>query len=452
MPRPDRSFSRRSFLRFGLGGAVSCASMSGWLGALAADAARNPHRKRACILLWMNGGPSTIDLWDLKPGHPNGGPSKEIETAVPGIRISENLPKLAKRMKDLVLVRGMSTKEGDHGRATYLLRTGNLPQGAIEFPAFGSLISKELSPENPELPGFVSIAPARFVSLGAYSPGFLGPRYAPLIVGDGNVGFNAPGNNLDQALKVPDLALPERISRRQADDRVALLNDMEAEFLARRPGVVADSHRTAYGQAVRLMKSDAAKAFDLSEEKAELRDRYGRTLFGQGCLLARRLVERGVPFVEVTLAGGPNAPGGWDTHQNNFPQVKALCDILDPAWATLMEDLKERGLLETTTIVWMGEFGRTPKINPQKGRDHFPNAWSTVIGGGGINGGQVVGKTSKDGVEVEERKVLVPDLLSTVCHGLGIDPDKQNLSNVGRPIRIVAPGTKAVREALASAR
>ena len=190
-----------------------------------------------------------------------------------------------------------------------------------------------------------------------------------------------------------------------------------------------------------MMRPETAKAFDLSEEKSALRDRYGRNLFGQGCLLARRLVEREVPFVEVTL-------DGWDTHLNNFDAVKNLCGTLDGAWATLMSDLKERGLLDTTTIVWMGEFGRTPKINPQKGRDHWAVSWSTVLAGGGIKGGQAVGATSADGMEVKDRPVSVPDLLATVCSAVGLEPDKQNLSNVGRPIRIVAPGTKPVEEAL----
>ncbi len=192
------------------------------------------------------------------------------------------------------------------------------------------------------------------------------------------------------------------------------------------------------------MRTESAKAFDLDDEPAGVRDAYGRNRFGQGCLLARRLVERGVPFVEVTL-GGVNSIG-WDTHTDNFNGVKTLSETLDPAWATLMNELKDRGLLDSTLIVWMGEFGRTPKINPNTGRDHFPNAWSTVLAGGGIRGGQVVGRTSPDGTTVEERKVSVPDLLATACHALGIDPMTQNVSNVGRPIRLVDPAAKVIEE------
>jgi uncharacterized protein (DUF1501 family) len=193
---------------------------------------------------------------------------------------------------------------------------------------------------------------------------------------------------------------------------------------------------------VRLQREAAAQAFDLSGEKDTLQDRYGRNLFGQGCLLARRLVERGVPFVEVTL-------GGWDTHANNFEQVQSLCSVLDPAWSTLMEDLGERGLLDRTLVVWMGEFGRTPGINPRSGRDHYPPAWSVVLGGGGIKGGQVVGRTSNDGLAVEDRPVAVPDLMATICLVLGLDPKKQNLSNVNRPIRLADPTAEPVKEILA---
>jgi uncharacterized protein (DUF1501 family) len=189
------------------------------------------------------------------------------------------------------------------------------------------------------------------------------------------------------------------------------------------------------------MRTAAAKAFDLDEEKAAVRDGYGRNLFGQGCLLARRLVERQVPFVEVTL-------NGWDTHGQNAATVRGLSQTVDAAWAALMTDLKERGLLDTTLIVWMGEFGRTPKFPRADGRDHWPNSFSAVLAGGGIKGGQVIGDTGPGGEEIKERPVTVPEFLATVCQALGIDHQKQNLSNVGRPIRIVAPGTRAVQEAV----
>jgi uncharacterized protein (DUF1501 family) len=217
---------------------------------------------------------------------------------------------------------------------------------------------------------------------------------------------------------------------------------VQQNFLARHTDAPALSHQSAYDRAVRLMQTPAGKAFDLAEEKAAVRDAYGRNLFGQGCLLARRLVERRVPFIEVTL-------NGWDTHGGNAATVRTLSQTVDAGWSALMGDLKERGLLSSTLIVWMGEFGRTPKFPRPDGRDHWPNSFSAVLAGGGIKGGQVIGDTGPDGAAIKDRLVLVPELLATVCEALGIDHQKQNLSNVGRPIRIVAPGTKAVREALA---
>jgi uncharacterized protein (DUF1501 family) len=229
-----------------------------------------------------------------------------------------------------------------------------------------------------------------------------------------------------------------------------MLERMERDFLSRRPGVTPLSHQTAYQRAVRMMRSAAAKAFNLDEEPAQLRDTYGRNLFGQGCLLARRLVEQGVPFIEVTLANAPGVGGvGWDTHQNNFDNVQRLCQVLDPAWSTLMADLKARGLLDSTLIAWMGEFGRTPQINQNRGRDHWAPSWSTVLAGGDIKGGQVVGRTSPDGMEVEDRPVSVPDFLATICLALGVDYNKQNMSNVGRPLRIVDKSAKPIQEVLA---
>jgi hypothetical protein len=439
--------SRRDWMRLTSAGVVSY-SLSGWLETLANATAVHPQRRRSCILLWMNGGPSQMDTFDLKPGHKNGGEFKAIATAVPSIRISEHLPKIARHMKDMVLVRSMNTKEGDHGRAAFFLRTGYRPTGPIQYPTFGSLVCKELGDEQSALPNFVSIAPYRFFNPGAYSSGFLGPKYAPLVVGDQRSFFGQDSANYEKALKVENLEPSGEVSRGQVDSRIDLLQGLDNDFVARHPGVSPHSHRMAYDRALRLMRTSASKAFNLDDEAPALRDAYGRNLFGQGCLLARRLVERGVPFVEVTLAGVNGGAADWDTHQDNFNMVRRLSEVLDPAWATLMEDLKARGLLESTLIVWMGEFGRTPAIMGG-GRDHFPNAWSTVLAGGGLKGGQVVGRTSPDGTKIVDRPVTVPDLLATVCRALGIDPLKQNLSNVGRPIRIADKDAKPIQEVLA---
>ncbi len=437
--------SRRGFLQ---AGAVSTTvSLSGWMGRLAAaEAAKaSPKRTKSVVLIWLNGGPSTIDLWDVKAGHDNGGPTTEIRTAAPDLRVSHLLPKLAAHGKELAVLRGMSTKEGDHGRATYQMRTGQLPFGALQYPTLGALVSKELGDANAETPNFVSVAPQRFFNLDGYGPGFLGPKYAPLVIGE-NRSFNDRGtadySAIDAGLKVDNLARADGVTADQAAARQETLRKMQEEFAATRPGTVSAGHLSAYDRSTRLMQSDAAKTFDLSTENVKEREKYGKTFFGQGCLLARRLVEKGVPFVEVSH-------GFWDTHGNNFDAIKPLAATLDQGFAALLADLKQRGLLDTTLVVCMGEFGRTPKINAQNGRDHYPNAWSAVLAGGGTKGGQAVGKTSADGGTVEERPVSPIDLLATVCKVIGVDSDKQNMSNIGRPIRIVDRAAKPVTEVLA---
>lgn len=426
--------SRRDWLQMASASVAGC-TLSTWFQALAKD----PQRKRAVILLWMGGGPAQTDTFDLKPGHKNGGPTQEIATSVPGIRISEHLPQVARQMKHLALIRSMRTREGDHGRATYHLRTGYVQQGPIHYPALGALLSRELGDAGAEVPNFISIAPSRGVNTAAYGAGFLGPQFAPLVVGNGGPGDGETSGA--GSLRVQDLQRGEGIDQAQAEARLDLLQGLEREFVERHPDAGPRGHQAAYERAVRLMKPAAGRAFRLEEEKPALRDAYGRGRFGQGCLLARRLIEQGVSFVEVSL-------GSWDTHIENFPAVQRLCGVLDPAWATLLTDLEQRGLLDTTLVVWMGEFGRTPQINGQVGRDHFPAAWTTVLGGGGIQGGQVVGKTSADGTTVEERPVPVPDFMATICRAVGVDPTKQNLSNVGRPIRLADAGAKPVKEVL----
>jgi hypothetical protein len=440
--------SRRDWLRLATAGFVGT-SMSGWLDVVAAQTAKDPNRKRSCILLWMSGGPSQMDTFDLKPGTTNGGPFKDIQTSAPGLKISEHLPNIAKFGDRMAVIRSMSTKEGDHSRATFYMRTGFLPQGPIQYPSLGAHVAHELGTDESALPNSVAIAPYTAFSPGAYGSGFLGPKYAPLIVGDTNNPFQQQGQvDYTAALKVKDLTPPKEVSDAHVDARIDLLRDMEKDFVGRHPDVSPHSHLTAYDRAIRLMRTDAAKAFNVEDEKREVRDRYGRNLFGQGCLLARRLVERGVAFVEVTLGGIDGNGLGWDTHADNFNQVKRLSAVLDPAWAALMGDLKERGLLDTTLIVWMGEFGRTPKMEGN-GRNHFPNAWSTVLAGGGIKGGQAYGRTSADGMEVAENKVNVPNFMATIMAALGVDPEKKNQSNVGRPIRIADLGATPIKEVLA---
>lgn len=415
-------------------------STSGWLPRLAAATEGDLGLKRSCILLWMNGGPSQTDTFDPKPHHQNGGPFKAISTRTPGLFLGEHLPQLALQSNELAIIRSMETREGDHGRATFHLRTGNLPQGAIQFPVLGSLVAHEHH-QLRDLPGYVSVTPPRVFSPESVSAGFLGPRFSPLMVGQRGTENGYQAESDGTSLQVQDLDRPRTIDTLRAQERLELLTDLTNDFVAAHAGLGTSGHRSAYEQATRLMKPEAVEAFDIESEPEALRNRYGRNRFGQGCMLARRLIERDVPFVEVTL-------GGWDTHDNNFEKVADLCHILDPAWSTLLDDLRSRGLLEKTLVVCMGEFGRTPGINPQQGRDHYPHAWSVVLSGGGIRGGSVVGQTSNDGMSVENRPTSVPDLLATILLALGLDPRKQNMSNVNRPIRLADPDAKPVSEIL----
>jgi uncharacterized protein (DUF1501 family) len=414
--------SRRDVLKLSAAGLG--ASLSGWLPVLASRAAQTGGKHKACILLWMDGGPSHKDTFDLKPGTADAGEFKPIATSVPGLQISEHLPKLAKLMHRAAVLRGMSTGEGAHGRAKYYLHTGYKEGvGGLSYPSLGSLVSAEIGRAESPLPNFVSIGNRSFGS------GFLGPRHQPLVVADPVRGVE----NLKPLVDEPHF-----------EGRVGLLEEMEQAF--HRDYKVASSvaHQTAYQRAVTLMKSAQAKAFDLSLEPAGARQTYGSGRFADGCLLARRLVEAGVSFVEVTL-------GGWDTHQDNFGRVKTLSQQVDPAMSALIRDLEERGLLDSTLVIWMGEFGRTPRINKRgakPGRDHYPRAWSTVLAGGGIKGGQVIGKTDKEGASVVERPISAIDFLATVCGILGIDCNKQNHTPIGRPIRIVDKGNNPIKELL----
>ena len=442
----NTSISRRLFNRFS-GLSLLGASVSGLLPAIAARAqeTQSRHHKK-CILLWMTGGPSQMETFDPKPDHENGGPVEVIETSVPGIQISEYLPKVAQMMDHLAPIRSMSTKEGDHARATYFLRTGYLPQGPIRYPSIGAFLANQLHDELCDLPSFISVNPFRAFSPAAFGPGFLGPSWSPLVVEGQMAGEDEP-----ISFDVRNLQRDETISEQQADARLQLLTQLEHDFLSKRPGTPGTSHMQSYKQAVRMMKSASVGAFNLSEESDELREAYGQNPFGQGCLLARRLLEQGVSFVEVNLSAADGSGGGpgWDTHADNFEQVKTLCGVLDPAWATLMTDLRDRGMLDDTLVIWAGEFGRTPKINENTGRDHWPGSWSTVLGGAGIKGGQVYGSTNEDGMLIADNPVGVPNLMATICEALGIDHQTTNLSNIGRPIPLADHDAEPIAELLA---
>ena len=413
--------SRRDFLKMTTAG-IGGASLSGWMNVLATHAAQSGAKTKSCILLFMDGGPTHKDTFDLKPGTKDGGEFKPISTSVPGIQISEHFPRFAKQMEHAAIIRGMSTGEGAHGRAKYFMHTGYREGvGGLTYPSLGSIVSSELG--RPEFP-----AP-NFVTIGnrSYGAGFLGAKHQPIIIGDPNKGVEN---------------LKPLVAQGQFDGRVDLLKEMESSFFRDYKADSAGAHETTYQRAVTLMKSKEAKAFDISNESAETKKGYGDSRFGEGCLMARKLVEVGVPFVEVSL-------GGWDTHQDNFDRVKKLSQQVDPAMSQLITDLKTRGLLDSTLVIWMGEFGRTPKINSRgakPGRDHYPKAWSLVMAGGGIKGGQVVGKTDAEGAVVTERVVSGIDFMATVCKALGIDHTKQNNTPIGRPIRIADKGATPLKE------
>ena len=416
--------SRRDALKLTAAGVTSL-SLSGWFNVLAQGVAAQKTKTKRCVLLWMDGGPSHKDTFDLKPGTANSGPYTPIGTSVPGIQISEYFPQFAPLMKHAAILRGMSTGEGAHGRAKYNMHTGYREgQGGVVYPSLGSITAKELGREEFPLPNFVSVGNR------TYGAGFIGTRYQPLVVND-------PTRGVEN--------LKPLVAGSAFDGRVDLLDQMEKAFNREYKAGAAKAHRTTYERAVTLMKSKEAKAFDLSLEPAASRKSYGATRFGEGCLLARRLIETGVSFVEVNL-------GGWDTHQDNFDRVKSLSGTVDPALSSLVSDLKQRGLLDETLVIWMGEFGRTPKINTRgakPGRDHYPRAWSTVLVGGGIKGGQVVGKTDKEGAAVVDRPINALDFMATVCTALGIDHTKQNTTPNNRPVRIVDKGAKVVKELFA---
>lgn len=436
------SLSRRQCIKTMLALGATTGVQTTWAGQLAAKMQAVKSRQRL-LVLWMPGGPSQMDTFDLKPGHENGGEFKEISTAVPGIKISEHLPGVAKHMKDLSIVRGMSTKEGDHSRGTYLIRTGQRPGAPVRYPSIPAALGKELAAQAPTTTGYVSILPNSFINPPAFGAGFLGASREPLTVAS-TANFDPAQLNqqtpADTELRVDNLLPQDELDSGRIAQRKQFWEILQEGFGAQNRTGASSTHDTVYRRAMQLAESDLVAAFDLTQEKQAIRDSYGSDPFGQGCLMARRLLERNVPVVEVSLA---DSQGGlsWDTHADNFSMVKQLSQRLDRSWSRLMDDLKSGGLLENTTIVWMGEFGRTPKINPNGGRDHFPGAWTCVLGGAGIQGGSVVSKTSDDGMEVTDQPVTAADFLATLCQAVGIDPELENIGADRRPIKIVDGGT-----------
>jgi hypothetical protein len=405
---------RRDFLRR-LSAASLAAGALSWTDLVSVHAADLRRRGMACILLWMQGGPSQFETFDPKPGHENGGETKAIKTAVPGIEICANFPHVAGAMKDIALVRSMTTKEGNHQRATFLLHTGYVPTNSVKHPTLGALVSQQLPNAGCELPSFVRIG-GRFAN--AAGGGILGIDFDPFNVDSPD---RPPANTA--------VGASDRFNR-----RLGLLGRLEDEYAASGAAQEVADHQKLYAKASKMVLSPQMKAFDLAGEPDKLREAYGRTQFGNGCLLARRLIEEGVTFVEVSA-------GNWDTHQDNFERTKDLATQVDRPFAQLVADLKQRGMLESTLVIWMGEFGRTPRVNGRGGRDHYPRAFNVALAGGGIRGGQVIGRTDAGGVDVADRPVTVHDLFQTFCKSLKIDASKENMSSIGRPLKVVDGGS-----------
>jgi hypothetical protein len=396
------------------------------LRARAAAKPGGPAKVKNCILIWLAGGPSHLDTFDPKPGAPADvrGEFKPIATSVPGLSISEVFPNLARVMNRVTLIRSMTSPEADHDRAAHHLMTGYRPSPALVYPSYGSVVAKTREATRGMLPPHVAVPDAPLFA----SSGYLTPAYDPFSVSsDPNL-----ENFRVQNLTPPDRLTLERLLRRR--DMVKSLDGFARDV----PGTPLTTSRDRFAErAYSLLTSSSAQAaFKISEEPAAVREKYGRTTAGQSCLLARRLVEAGVSFVTVNDRG--TGPLGWDTHVQNFPTIKnTLAPPLDKAVATLIEDLSDRGLFDDTLVIMMGEFGRTPKINPNAGRDHYCRANSVLLFGAGIPGGLVLGKTDANGDSPVERPVTPNDLASVLYHKLGIDPDTQYETPDGRPLRVV---------------
>ena len=408
---------RRRFLHT-LGGGLFGALAASWIDPRAARAApASPAKATACIVLWMAGGPSHVDTFDPKPGSTAAGPFKAIRTSAKGVSFCEHLPRVAEQAQHLAVLRGMSSREGNHDRARYLLHTGYAPNPTVTHPALGGWVSEELGASG-DLPSFISLGGP------SATAGFLGAQHGPFIV---QSAVEAPQN----------VARASGIGAARFEQRRLALEKIEAHFAAEATDTKIDGRRAVYDKAIRMMRAPGLGAFDLSVEPKAVLDAYGDSDFGRRCLTARRLVESGVRLVEVTL-------DGWDTHLDNFGRTQKLMGALDPAMSALVSDLQKRHLLEKTLVIWMGDFGRTPRINGNDGRDHHPGAWTAVLAGGGVRGGVAHGQTDATGDTVASGKIAVPDLFATVAKQLGLDPDKSFDTPSGRPISISDGGRALV--------
>ncbi len=423
----DPGVSRRGFL----GSSVMASTAAFAANMRVLDALQTPtlaaelkRQHKSVILLWLAGGASQLETWDPKPGRLTGGPFRAISTDIPSVQISELLPKMAQRMKTTAIIRSLNTRNGDHGGGTVLMETGRAKEAAVDYPDLGALIARELGRADSQVPDYVSLY-SETEGRHKGGPGFLGARYAPMF--------------LTESMIPPNIRRLDSISETDHQDRAAFQKLLARRFIDKHSNPSVASHGMAYERVRGLMSSESL--FDINQEPQSARDFYGPTQFQEQCLVARRLVEAGVPFVKVARAW-------WDSHGQNFETHRELCADLDQGMSALLDDLGQRGLLENTLVLTFGEFGRTPQINASLGRDHFANAWSASLSGCGIKGGAVYGKTDADGQTVVEGEVKAGDLFATIFSAVGIDPTKEY--HVGaRPIPIVDFGCQPIKDILA---
>jgi hypothetical protein len=422
----DFTVSRRDFLRASgaAGGLMVSSAMFG--NVLRAEKPVRNTKIKSVIMLFMEGGPSQLETFDCKPGKKTAAPYKVIETEVPGFAPCEHLPNIAKRAKDLLLIKTMSSREGNHSRAAYLLRTGYIPNPTLKHPSLGSIVAHQLGDPDFELPNFVKLRGA------PHPAGYLGVNQNPFVI-------SRPG------AKIENLDYAAGVDKDRMDRRMKLVKEMEKDFAKEHGDEATEAHKAMYEKARKLMDSPLRKKFYIDDEPQEVRKAYGQGQFADSCIIARRLVEAGVPAIEIVH-------GGWDTHDDGFKRCQELNTAIDQPWAALIEDLKKRGLYESTLIVWMGEFGRTPDLTGTSGRGHWPNNFCAVLGGGGVKAGQVIGETDEDGLGRDKKgqslikdPVSPADLYKTL--GVMMDWDLTKEFEAGnRPVWLIDKGAKEVEK------
>ena len=421
-----RDLSRRGFLTTTAAGTAALAADMGHINVLQAEEVTQQLKQqdKRVILLWLAGGASQFETWDPKPGAKNGGPFRAIPTNATGVHISELLPELAQRMQHTAIIRSLNTKNADHGGGATLMETGRTRDPGLDYPDLGALVARELGRIDSKVPDYVSLYTSTEGRRKGTS-GVLGARYAPMFLSD-----NMIPQNLTRLESVSDV---------DHRDRAALRDVLAKQFSKNRHSPVIDSHMSAYQRVRGLMASE--QLFNVENEPAEMRARYGPTQFGEQCLIARRLVEAGVPFVKVARAW-------WDSHGQNFETHRELCADLDHSMSVLLDDLNERGLLQNTLVITLGEFGRTPKINASLGRDHFASAWSCSLSGLGVRGGVAFGKTDPEGNTVVEGEASAADLFATILNALGVDHTHEYMVGA-RPIPMADFGASPIKDVLA---